>query len=39
MSRCALPLPQVLVIVEGVYSMEGETCDLRPIVEVGQKLA
>lgn len=28
------PTLQVLIIVEGVYSMEGETCRLKDIVEV-----
>ncbi len=32
--RTRRPWRKVLVIVEGVYSMEGESCNLKPIVEV-----
>ena len=34
-----LPLPchQILIIVEGIYSMEGEACTLKEIVEVKKK--
>jgi len=31
------PWKKILIIVEGVYSMEGEICDLRSIVEVKKK--
>lgn len=31
------PWNQILVIVEGIYSMEGEYCDLRNVVTVFQK--
>ncbi|GLC39896.1 hypothetical protein PLESTM_000963700 [Pleodorina starrii] len=35
--RSHRPWKKVLVIVEGVYSMEGETCNLKEIVEVAKK--
>jgi len=31
------PWKKILVMVEGVYSMEGEICDLKSIVEVVKK--
>jgi len=31
------PWKKILVIVEGVYSMEGEICRLREIVEITRK--
>ncbi|EFJ46984.1 hypothetical protein VOLCADRAFT_92508 [Volvox carteri f. nagariensis] len=35
--RSHRPWKKVLVIVEGVYSMEGETCRLKEIVQVAKK--
>lgn len=31
------PWKKILVIVEGIYSMEGEICRLREIVEITKK--
>lgn len=31
------PWKKILVIVEGIYSMEGEICRLREIVEITRK--
>ena len=31
------PFQQILIIVEGIYSMEGEACTLKEIVEVKKK--
>lgn len=30
-------LPQIIIIVEGIYSMEGEACNLKEIIEVKKK--
>eukprot|EP01084_Bolivina_argentea_P024155 45064_1 len=35
--RTHRPWKKILIIVEGVYSMEGEICDLKAIVEVKKK--
>ncbi|KAG2452256.1 hypothetical protein HYH02_003280 [Chlamydomonas schloesseri] len=35
--RSHRPWKKVLVIVEGVYSMEGETCNLKEVVEVSKR--
>jgi len=35
--RTRRPWKKILVIVEGVYSMEGEYCDLRNVVRVSKK--
>ena len=35
--RTHRPWKKILVMVEGVYSMEGEICDLKRIVEVAKK--
>ncbi|GFR41818.1 hypothetical protein Agub_g2590 [Astrephomene gubernaculifera] len=35
--RSHRPWKKVLVIVEGIYSMEGETCNLKEIVQVAKK--
>lgn len=35
--RTRRPWRKIMVIVEGIYSMEGEYCDLRPIVSVCKK--
>ncbi|GLI70955.1 hypothetical protein VaNZ11_016054 [Volvox africanus] len=35
--RSHRPWKKILVIVEGVYSMEGETCRLKEVVEVAKK--
>ncbi|GBG34996.1 Serine palmitoyltransferase 2 [Hondaea fermentalgiana] len=31
------PWTKIIVVVEGIYSMEGEVCDLRAIVDVAKK--
>ena len=36
--RTHRPWTKILVMVEGVYSMEGEICDLKSIVAVTKKL-
>ncbi|KAF0692993.1 Aste57867_15987 [Aphanomyces stellatus] len=35
--RTHRPWKKIFVIVEGIYSMEGEICKLRPIVDVAKK--
>jgi serine palmitoyltransferase len=35
--RTRRPWNRILVIVEGIYSMEGEFCNLKPIVEVSKR--
>jgi len=35
--RTRRPWKKIMVIIEGIYSMEGEYCDLRRIVEVSKK--
>ncbi|EKX33302.1 hypothetical protein GUITHDRAFT_98377 [Guillardia theta CCMP2712] len=35
--RTKLPWKKILVVVEGLYSMEGEVCDLKNIVQVCKK--
>lgn len=35
--RSRRPWNKILVIVEGIYSMEGEFCNLKPIVEVSKQ--
>ncbi len=35
--RTHRPWKKILVVVEGIYSMEGEICDLAPIVAVAKK--
>lgn len=35
--RSHRPWKKILIIVEGVYSMEGEICDLRSVVEIKKK--
>jgi len=35
--RTHRPWKKILIIVEGVYSMEGEICDLQSIVEIKKK--
>lgn len=35
--RTRRPWNKILVIVEGIYSMEGEFCNLKPIVEVSKQ--
>lgn len=35
--RTRRPWRKIMVIVEGIYSMEGEYCDLRPVVTVCKK--
>ena len=35
--RTHRPWKKILVVVEGIYSMEGEICDLGPIVAVAKK--
>ncbi|CBN76133.1 Serine palmitoyltransferase [Ectocarpus siliculosus] len=37
MPRTRRPWKKVLVVVEGIYSMEGEVADLAPIVKVAKK--
>ncbi|CAN0433263.1 unnamed protein product, partial [Ectocarpus fasciculatus] len=37
MPRTRRPWKKVLVVVEGIYSMEGEIADLAPIVKVAKK--
>ena len=37
MPRTRRPWKKVLVVVEGIYSMEGEVADLGPIVKVAKK--
>ena len=37
MPRTRRPWKKVLVVVEGIYSMEGEVADLGPIVRVAKK--
>lgn len=34
MPRTHRPWKKILVMVEGIYSMEGEICDLKGIVQV-----
>ncbi len=37
-SSCPAPAhAQILIIVEGIYSMEGEVCDLREVVAIKKK--
>ena len=35
--RTRRPWKKILIIVEGVYSMEGEVCDLAAVVEIKKK--
>ena len=35
--RTHRPWKKILIIVEGVYSMEGEVCDLAKVVEIKKK--
>ena len=35
--RTRRPWKKILIVVEGVYSMEGTTCNLRQIVELKNK--
>ena len=35
--RTRRPWKKILIIVEGVYSMEGEVCDLASVVEIKKK--
>lgn len=35
--RTHRPWRKIMVVVEGIYSMEGEICDLKPIVAVAKK--
>lgn len=37
MPRTRRPWKKILIVVEGIYSMEGEVVDLKPIVEVAKK--
>lgn len=37
MPRTRRPWKKILVVVEGIYSMEGEIADLAPIVRVAKK--
>lgn len=37
MPRTRRPWKKILVVVEGIYSMEGEVADLAPIVKVAKK--
>lgn len=37
MPRTRRPWKKILVVVEGIYSMEGEVADLKPIVEVAKR--
>ena len=37
MPRTRRPWRKILIVVEGIYSMEGEVVDLKPIVEVAKK--
>ena len=36
-TSCLVGFPQILVVLEGVYSMEGEICKLKPVVAVCKK--
>lgn len=37
MPRTRRPWKKIIVVVEGIYSMEGEVADLKPIVSVAKK--